>query len=309
MAVHSRKQSRLCMGTVVSIKVVSTLPNQRIDQALEKSFEAIQFVESMCTRFSENSPLRRLATRIGVPVEVPTILYEAIRFALEVAHWTDGAFDPTVGHVMEQHGFHHHYLTGDRVRPLTDTPASVSYRDVLLDEDKRTVLLQKPLLLDLGAVAKGLAVDLAAKELQQFDGFAINAGGDAYLHGKNEYGLNWNVGITHPVHKQQTIATLEITDMAVCTSGSYERISPSTANTHHLVDGRTGVSPTELVSCTVLAPYAMLADALSTAAFVLGKDRGMHQLAEMNLEGLFVTSTLEVHHTTQIKEFIHERAN
>src|SRR5205814_8426807 len=117
-------------------------------------------VEKCCTRFDPESELRQLTTRIGVPVPVSPLLYEAVRFAVEVAKESGGAFDPTIGCAMETQGFNREYRTAEIVRTTIAPLASVSYRDVDLDPAHQTITLSRPLVLDLGAVAKGLAIDM-----------------------------------------------------------------------------------------------------------------------------------------------------
>jgi thiamine biosynthesis lipoprotein len=146
-------------------------------------------------------------------------------------------------------------------------------------------------------VVKGLAIDLAARELQEFGNFAIDAGGDLYLAGYNQAGEPWSVGIRHPRIPELLIARLQVTDCAVCTSGDYERKSPGDGASHHLMDPRTGGSAGSVVSATVIASSALVADALGTAAFVLGPDTGLDLLERNGVEGLIVTPALE-HFTT-----------
>jgi thiamine biosynthesis lipoprotein len=189
---------------------------------------------------------------------------------------------------------------------MVEPPPGVSFRDVTIDEAARTVTLQRPLLLDLGAVAKGLAVDLAARELATLVDFAIDAGGDLYLGGKNSDREPWSIGIRHPRQPGECIAAVRVSDRAICTSGDYERQSPAGLTSpalrtldwaHHILDPRTGVSPADVVSVTVIAASAMLADALATTAFVLGPDEGRTWLERMGVEGLFVTNALGLIHT------------
>lgn len=115
----------------------------------------------------------------------------------------NGAFDPTVGSRMAARGCNRNYLTG----ATTDAPGSdgASFRDVVVDADHHTILLRRPLTLDLGAVAKGLAVDAAAHELQPFRDFCIDAGGDLYFGGYNPAGRPWRVGIRHPRRREQVV--------------------------------------------------------------------------------------------------------
>jgi len=142
------------------------------------------------------------------------------------------------------------------------------------------------MLLDLGAVAKGLAIDAAARELAPFSDFSIDAGGDLYLGGYNSQGAPWSVGIRHPRLGHELIETLRITNQAVCTSGDYERPD-------HILDAREGRPASAAASATVVAPTAMLADALATAAFVLGPSAGIQLLTRMGVQGLIVTPALD----------------
>jgi thiamine biosynthesis lipoprotein len=287
------------MGTLVTIHVVSRSTVPGADAAIGRAFGWFHEIEDRCTRFNPRSELMQLCAQAGVAVPVSAILYEAVRFALTVAEETEGAFDPTVGHRMHARGFNREHRTGEVV-PTNVIPGElVSYRDIELDPDHTTVTLRRPLTLDLGAVAKGLAVDTAAHELAPFRDFAIDAGGDLYLGGRNPRGEPWSVGIRHPRKDGELIDRLRVSDRAVCTSGDYERriYGDSQTNEHHILDPRTGVSPHTVASVTVVASGAMLADALATAAFVLGPEAGIRLLNSMGVDGLIVTPELERYET------------
>jgi thiamine biosynthesis lipoprotein len=285
------------MGTVVTIQVVGHGADQRErlerEEGVARAFEWFHQIERDCTRFDERSEVRQLSTHIGESVKVSAMLFEAVRFALAVAEESGGAFDPTVGHHMEERGFNREHRSGQLVRTLGAHADAVSYRDVQLDPARQTITLLRPLVLDLGAVAKGLAIDMAARELEPFENFAIDAGGDLYLGGCNADGKPWSVGIRHPRDEHELIETLRVSDVAVCTSGDYERRSPSGHAGHHILDPRTGASATAAASVTVLASSAMVADALATAAFVLGPAEGLQLLERHGADGLIVTPALE----------------
>jgi len=276
------------MGTLVTIHVVR--PGPEVDAAIDRAFGWFHEIEGRCTRFSAQSELMQLTAQAGVPVPVSAILYEAVRFALMVAEESGGAFDPTVGHRMEARGFNREHRTGEIIRTGIVPDEDITYRDVQLDPDRRTITLLRPLTLDLGAVAKGLAVDAAARELEPFRDFAIDAGGDLYLGGANPRGAPWSVGIRHPRpdHEgdNELIDRLRISNQAVCTSGDYERRT-------HILDPRTKTPSDRVASATVVASGAMLADALATAAFVLGPEDGIQLLTRLGVEGLIVTPRLE----------------
>ena len=287
------------MGTFVTIHVVGQVAGHEEDsgqtmrnEAVDSAFDWFRRVEECCTRFEPHSEVMQLANQAGVPVQVSTILYHAVQFALAVAEESEGAFDPTVGYAMEERGFNREYRTGHMVRTPLDSNRSVSYRDVQIDAERETITLLRPLIIDLGAVAKGLAVDLAARELQPFNNFAINAGGDLYLGGCNPSGEPWSIGIRHPRSDDELIDSLRISNRAVCTSGDYERRS-SKDDGHHILDPHTESSANGVASVTVIGPTAMLADALATAAFVLGPANGIQLFDRLGVDGLIISPELE----------------
>ena len=309
----SYTRSVALMGTVVTIQVANQPAKTNssaecnpaacdpaaLDETVERAFEWFREIERRCTRFEETSEVMQLIAQSGKPVPVSAILFEAVQFALAVAEESGGAFDPTVGYAMESRGFNEEYKTRRTIR--TELPSEgpgsyrpVSYRDVRLDPERRTITLHRPLILDLGAVAKGLAIDMAAKKLQPLQNFAIDAGGDLYLSGRNSRGELWSVGIRHPRRPNELIDSLRVTDRAVCTSGDYERVAPSTTNgENHILDPRTGESARAAASVTVIAPTAMLADAVGTAAFVLGPTKGIRLCERLGVEALIFTPELQ----------------
>jgi thiamine biosynthesis lipoprotein len=291
------RQSSAVMGTVVTMDVIDRpgeaghLEHGRA--CVARAFDWFLRVETCASRFDPASELLQLSSRIGEAVPVSPLLFEAVRFALAVAADTGGALDPTVGHVMEARGFNREHRTGRTVRTGLTSQSGATYRDVELDSDRQTITLHRPLVLDLGAVAKGMAIDLAARELASLENFAIDAGGDLYLAGTNRAAERWRVGIRHPRQIDTLIASLRISDAAVCTSGDYLRRTPVDPAGHHVLVPSTGRSAGEVASVTVVAASAMLADALATAAFVLGPREGIRLLERHGVEGLIVSPDLK----------------
>jgi len=281
------------MGTLVSIEVVGRDSNRSDDAdyaaGVDRAFAWFYEVESRCSRFDPESELRQLAGRTGSPIVASELLFTAVEFALELARDTNGAFDPAVGARMELGGFNRDYRTG-LVSGTGMHDVRGTWRDIVLDPLRRTIASTRPVLLDLGAVAKGLAIDLAARELRPFADFAIDAGGDLYFGGHNQRGQPWVAGIRHPVLPAELIEALCVSDAAVCTSGLYERGA-------HILNPRSGSPARGISSVTVIAPTAMAADALGTAAFVLGPKEGLRLLERNGVEGAIWTDTLERHST------------
>ncbi len=287
------RQTRVFMDTAVTVEVVGQAAEAEGAAAAERAFGWFHEVESRCSRFDPDSELRRLSARPGEPVEVSTLLFEAVRFALDVARASGGAFDPTVGARMEARGFHRNHRTGRSDPSGIGDAAGASWRDVALDGQGRTITLQRPLLLDLGAVAKGLAIDLAMRELGGFEGCAIDAGGDVAVRGVNGEGAPWRIGIRHPRRPDALCAVVGLGDAAICTSGDYERRSPGPDQGSHLLDPRSGRPVDGVASCSVVAPNAMLADALGTAASVLEPQQAIAWLEGQGVDALLFTPSLE----------------
>jgi thiamine biosynthesis lipoprotein len=288
------------MGTVFTVEVVlasDTVALRRdVEQAVDDALGWCRGAEDVCSRFDPQSELRQLTARPGVPVPVSAMLYEILQFALAVAEASGGAFDPTIGGRMEARGFTRDYRSDRAVASGVVVDDDVTYRDVIIDPEARTVTLRRPLVLDLGGVAKGLAVDLAASALREYRNFVVDAGGDLFLSGLNPDDQLWKVGIRHPRRPGETLAMLRVSDRAVCTSGDYERRSTTDGHSH-LMDARTARPALATASATVLAPTALVADAFATAAFVLGPSDGIQFLTDHGVEGLVVDASLGEHAT------------
>jgi FAD:protein FMN transferase len=281
-AVPTRKHefADAAMDTLVNITVISDRSRADLEPLVRRAMAWFDTVERICSRFDPTSEVMQLSRRVGKPVHVSTLLFELVSLALELARMTDGAFDPTVGAELERRGYSTNYRTGEDVHSGIE-PRGMSFRDVRLDRARRRIALRKPLVLDLNSIAKGLAIDLTAQELAELSDFSIEAGGDLFARGHNLNGEPWRIGIQHPRAEGLLAQTLNVIDAAVCTSGDYER-------GQHILDGRTHDLVDGLASVTVMAPTALAADGLSTAAFVLGRERGKALLLDQGVRGVFV---------------------
>lgn len=289
------RRSLIAMDTLVSVELPGQAATPGVEQLAESALEWFRTVEAVCSRFDPGSELSRLSAAGGREVVVSELLYRALELALAVARASGGAFDPTVGAAMTRLGFDRHYRTGERV-PAVRASLRATYRDVILDPRARSVRLRRPAILDLGAVAKGLALDLAAEGLAGVASYAVFAGGDLRVRGRNAEGERWQIGIRHPRVPGDVIARIAVDEAAVCTSGDYERPGAEPGE-HHIVHPPTGVSARSLTSVTVVAPMAVTADSLATAAFVLGPGRALPFLEAQGVEGLVVHADLETEET------------
>ena len=152
---------------------------------------------------------------------------------------------------MENYGFNRNYLTEKFMESTTDT--TVTFSDIVLNENERSLILKKPLVIDLGAVAKGFAIDLATNELKEFEGFIVNAGGDVFAGGTMTNAIDGPLAFNIRI-KEKVIDCVEISNEAICTSGSYERRSAKNPSLHHLINPKTKRSPMTISSVQVSCP-------------------------------------------------------
>lgn len=283
----------VAMDTLVTLYAETATGGAVAQLGLQRAVQWFSVVEQACSRFNPESELVRLCAQPGRAVAVSPLLFEAVSFACAVARQTSGAFDPTIGRRQQARGFDRDYVSGVRMASDHDGDSAerVDHRDVELDQEARTITLRKPLLLDLGAVAKGLAIDLAVRELQAFERFAVEAGGDLYAGG-DASAAAWQIGIGAPAEDGELLDIVPVRNAAVCTSAGSERPAAQ-AGEHHLLDPRLGCSPRGVLSVTVIAPTAMVADALATAALVLGPARGRRLLDAQGLDYLILTAANE----------------
>jgi thiamine biosynthesis lipoprotein len=249
------RQSRLYMGTTVSITVVScdkSSAKHSAQKAVEKAFRRIEEIESIMSYFDKESQLsnvNRLAAED--PIEIKEELFSVIKTALEFSRRTNGAFDITASSLDEKDG----------------------YKKIVLDGDKRTVFFKdKNLKIDLGGAAKGYAVDEAISVLrgQGYDNCLVDAGGDIYAAGKYKK-YKWPIGIRNPLiaSKIKVREKIFLSDKAVATSGNYLRYHVINTLKSNIEESN---EESQVISATVIAGSCLEADIMATAAFVNLKD-------------------------------------
>jgi thiamine biosynthesis lipoprotein len=182
----------------------------------------------------------------------------------------------------------------------------VGYQQILTDEVQRTVYLPiKGMKIGFGGIGKGYAAD-RAKELLIKNGVTagiINASGDMNTWGKQPGGEEWTVAIVNPLNKNKVFALLPVKQGAVVTSGNYEKyVTIEGRNFSHIIDPRTGYPASGIISATVFAPSAELADALATSLFVMGKEAALDRINQMpGIECLLIDEKGEIFTSNNIE--------
>lgn len=294
-------RSRILMGTVVEISAHGADPG-RLEAAVTAAFEELARIERLMQPSGDESDVARLTASLQ-GVEVAPETAEVIALGLQVASASGGAFDLGLGRLKGLWGI-------ESEAPRVPTPEEVRQAlagtgpEGLRLDGLRVEKSMPALAVDLGAIAKGYAVDRASEILRRagIESASINAGGDIRLIGERS-GRPWRIAIQHPREADRQLATLELTDVAVVTSGDYERFfEKDGVRYHHIFDPRTGYPAGRCQSVTVVTPSAALADALSTAVFVLGPEAGLALLRHFpEADGLIVAADGTRHLTPRLE--------
>ncbi len=295
------QRQQYLMGTTMSISIAgaeTTLAHRAADAA----FQEIRRLEGLMSTYLADSDISRVNRGAGqASVVVDAEVLGVIREALRYAHLSGGAFDIAFKPLARLWQFEPGSVPPSTAAVHAVLPL-VDYRNVLIDEDGRVRLVRPGMAIGLGGIAKGYAADRAAEILEKM-GIAnatINAGGDVRVMGRPSPDRPWRIGIQHPRKRQALLDEVSLSMGAVATSGDYERFFVHEGQRyHHLLDVRTGFPARGCMSVTVIAASAMTADALSTAAFVLGPEAGLALIeGQPGVEAMIVDARGEVHRTT-----------
>ena len=265
---------------------------------------AMSWVEDRMNEWRPGSPLAAISHQAGgPPVPTPGDVRALIRQGVALGRLTGGAFDVTWAALWGVWDFHAHPPRVPAAAQIESRLPLIDYRLVELDDGAGTVRLpRRGMVLGLGGIAKGYALELAARWLQRWGvhDFLLTAGGQVLARGSKGT-RPWRVGIRDPRGPQDDVfATVTVRDASVSTSGDYERyFIQGGVRYHHILDPRTGWPTRGLRSATVLAGDGTRADALSTAVMVLGPDAGMALVERLpGVEALLVDHRGEVHLST-----------
>ncbi len=292
---NSARVVRARMGTLVAVTVVhDRAAGARATAAA--AFDEIDRLEAIFSGHRSESPVSRL-NRDGTLSDPPTELVAVVRRALHFARLTDGAFDPTVAPLVElRRRSFAEFGAPPSERAVRRALARVGHRHVGLD-GRRIVFARPGMSVSLDGIAKGYVLDrvVALAEAAGAAGALADGGGDVAAGEGEVAGAGWPVGVEHPRRPGTLLGVIEARRQGVATSGDYMRAHTADFRHHPVVDPRTGVSSASASSATVVAASAMDADALATAAMVLGPVRGVELLERLDgTEGLIVGKELDL---------------
>jgi len=269
------------MGNRFEITVVSeneSEANQHIDEAIAE----ISRIEKLLTTFNENSQTNLINNNAGIaPVKVDREVFDIIARSIKLSSLTQGAFDITYGSVDKSlWNFDKNMTALPDAATARKAVHLINYQNVILNEKKCTVFLkEKGMRIGFGGIGKGYAAE-KAKQLLQNKGVAsgiVNAAGDLTAWGYQPNGEPWTIGIADPNAARNSFSYLNITNIAVATSGNYEKfVTINDKKYSHTIDPKTGLPVHGIKSVTIISPNAEIADAMATPVMIMGIKVGLH---------------------------------
>jgi len=273
-------KSLMLMGNRFTITVVSE--NETVAEAhIGIAIAEIKRIENLLTTYNNESQTFLINANAGImPVTVDEEVYNLIERSLHISKITQGAFDISYG------GIDKSLWNFDKTMTELPSPETakkmvhlINYNNIILDPEKKTVFLKlKGMRIGFGGIGKGYAAEMAKKILlkSQVQSGIINASGDLTTWGMQPNGEPWTIGIANPDSPKNAFSYLEISNLAIATSGNYEKfITIKGKKYSHTIDPKTGLPISGIKSVTVIAQNAEFADAMATPIAVMGIENGL----------------------------------
>lgn len=280
------KRSLRLMGNRFEISAVADKA-ARAEEFIDLGVGEIQRIEKLLTTFSDYSQTNLINPHAGTsPVVVDREVFDLIARSIRISDLTQGAFDITYGSIDKS--LWNFDLTMTSLPPAAVAKRMVrliNYKNIVLNASDCSVLLkEKGMRIGFGGIGKGYAAEMAKKVMREAGAVSgvVNASGDLTTWGKQPGNADWTVGIADPDAKNTPFSYLKISDMAIATSGSYEKFVTIDGRRYsHTINPKTGLPVTGIKSVTIFSPNAELSDALATPVTVLGVRTGLDLINQM----------------------------
>jgi thiamine biosynthesis lipoprotein len=283
------KKALKLMGNHFELSVVGVEEGWAMER-IEAGVREIRRIERLLTTYDEGSETSFINYNAGeLPVPVSKETYQLIERSIRISRITQGAFDITYGSVDRRLW---NFDTSMRSLPDKETARQmvrlIDYRNIILDPGNLSVFLkEKGMRIGFGGIGKGYAAERAKTVMREMGvtSGVVNASGDLTAWGYQPDGNPWTIGIVNPNAAEQIFSWLNITDMALATSGNYEKYIIADGKRYsHTINPRTGLPVTGIKSVTILCPNAEIADAMATPVMIMGIRAGLdlvNQLADI----------------------------
>ena len=274
------------MGNRFEISVVeddSLVAQEHIDIAVQE----ISRIEKLLTTFSDDSQTNEINRYAGVkPVKVDEEVFNLIARSLRISALTQGSFDISYGSIDRRlWNFDMNMKELPDAEMARKSVSLINYRNVILDAEQITVFLkEKGMRIGFGGIGKGYAADRAKNVLQQcgVESGIVNAAGDLITWGSQPNGKPWTIAIANPNNIHVPLSTLNISNMAIATSGNYEKYVIINGKKYsHTIDPMTGLPVSGIKSVSIICQSAELADAMATPVMVMGIKAGLNLINQI----------------------------
>lgn len=295
------------MGNRFEISVVAD-DDEMAMQNIEKAIDEIRRIEKLLTTYNDKSQTNLINQNAGIrPVKVDREVFDIISRSKRISEITQGAFDISYGSVDKRLWNFDKEMTS-----LPDAAVAarmvrlINYRNIILDEARCTVMLkEKGMRIGFGGIGKGYAAEKAKQLLMQHGVTSgiVNAAGDLTAWGRQPNGKEWTIGIADPDSARHPFSYLNITDMAIATSGNYEKFVMFDGKKYsHTIDPKTGMPVHGIKSVTILSPNAEIADAMSTPVMIMGIKVGLDMINQIRgLECIIIEEDNTIHTSKNIQ--------
>jgi len=270
------KYHQVAMGTVIEITLIAD-DEEAANKASLQAFQEIKRIETLMSPWLDSSDVTRINRSAGKErVKVSPETFEVIQKAQEISKLSEGGFDITIGPLTELWRKAREKKIPPSIEDVKEKLGLVNFKNIEMDQEGKVFLKKKGMAIDLGGIAKGYAVDRAFELVKSlgYKNLIINAGGDLRVGGtKNKQ--PWSIGIQNPRESQKILARISVSDMAVATSGDYEKYFIYQGKRyHHIFNPKDGFPTDDCQSVTIITKDCITADGLATAVFVLGAKKG-----------------------------------
>jgi thiamine biosynthesis lipoprotein len=272
------------MGTVIEITLIGD-DEETANKAALQAFQEIKRIETIMSPWIDSSDVTQINRSAGKEwVKISPETIQVVKKAREISEFSEGGFDITVGPLSELWRKARENKAPPSKEDVKGKLDLVNFKNMEVDKEGKVFLKKKGMAVDLGGIAKGYDVDRAFDVLRSlgYKNLIVNAGGDLRVGGlKNNQ--PWSTGIQNPREPKKILTRISVSDMAVTTSGDYEKFFIHQGKRyHHIFDPRDGFPTEGCQSVTIVTKDCMTADALATAVFVLGPEKGYALCRELD---------------------------
>ena len=300
--------SKVLMGTLVELTISGSEGDALVfANGAEAAFSEIERLEAIFSSYKPTSDVSRVSAAAGKgAVKVSPEVIEVVEVALRIASLSGGAFDPTIGAMKEVWSFSGEAKALPAKARVEELLKLVDYNQIYI-EGNSVGIREARAKLNLGGIAKGYIVGSAVDVLREHGArrLIVKAGGDMFVFSEGDE-EPFEIGINHPRETGSLLGRLKLKSGAIATSGDYERFFiEGGVRYHHILDPATGFPARRAISATVTSVDPTLADALSTALFVMGPERGLKMIESIDsVEGMIVAADGTVHLSSGLEGLI-----